>query len=131
MSSKYMANLCYNPLSSSSLGQATSISQAEYKNTGSFHHCLLEIHARNGSAPHENHCDNEGVWESSGRDEDVTFPSLNTLALEITSVRYRKRPEKRSKPRSQNLKAAKAFLTQSCQGGIPLGGQNQLGTAPH
>lgn len=122
MCSKYTANLCYNSLCSSSLGQATSISQAEYKNTGSFHNCLLEMHTRDGSAPYENHCDCEGVQESSVRDGDVTFSSLTMLTSEITSVWYRKWAEKGSKPRPQNLKAAKAFLTQSCQGSIPLGG---------
>lgn len=71
------------------------------------------------------------MWEGSGKDGALTFPSLNMMALVITSVWYRKWPDKRSKPRSQNLKAAKVFLAQSCQGSIPFGGQNELGTASH
>lgn len=48
------SKLCYNPLCGSSLGQATSISQAECKKTGTFHNCLLEMHARDGSTPFKN-----------------------------------------------------------------------------
>lgn len=67
------------------------------------------MHARDGSAPYENHHDSEGVGESSVRDEDVTFSSLTMLTSEITSVWYRKWPEKWSKTRPQISQGCKGF----------------------
>lgn len=67
------------PLCICSLGQATSSSQAEFKRAGRFHHRLLEMQGRAGSARYKYHC---LLWqcgeeESRGRGWGCDLPLSN------------------------------------------------------